>query len=526
MKQLLARTTQRKTTHSTSSNQRLLPVAFAVWLYAVSANICTGLFMPTQALAQGNTPQGLQGKATDPLACNLAESQKKFANTSKLEEVFDDLLLPHLQAQLPACQNNVAWLVWAGQTLMKAKQHLLAADYLERALMIDPDNKGAKLDYAIALAGSEQPEAAALLAQSLLKEKDIPEHLALSINGLLSRLTASQNNKNNFAGLLSFSTKENQGNYFNASQPLGNTSQHRFLASIKTGRDSNLLGAPNLSEMNIYFSGTPFSLPLDSSYLSQPGNYSRADVGWSTSQPLGGGAQWTAWAQARSRESAATVDARQQQAVAGGEYRTGLLSSVLGTTQALEFSAYASSQAAQVRSGSSLKYNAQTIGAGLLRANQVFGAKCESKAGAERQSRDMQSNAVLSGNYKGLSAQWFCQQPAGQAWLVVFTKGHDTNTDPARAGGKQSESTARVMAKVANVQAELEADYKKDSSIYSVLLGENVRKIARVGARLEWQASVSNYQLQAGLQWSYQKSNLQLFRQQNWGPYIGASRAW
>jgi hypothetical protein len=513
MQQVLAKAAVCATRHTTGFNKRLLPDALSVSLSAISAAILVGLLTPTQALSQVGSTQVLQGKAAEPLLCNADES------------IFEDVLLPHLQANLPACQNNVAWLVWAGQTLMKTKQHLLAADYLERALMIDPDNKGAKLDYAIALAGSEQPEAAVLLAQSLLKEQDIPEYLTISIKGLIARINQTQTSQRMFSGLLPEGAKQNWATSTSA-QSLGPASQHRFLAGIRTGRDSNLLGAPNLSEMNIYFSGTPFNLPLDSSYLSQPGNYSRADVGWNFSQPWGDGSQLTSWAQARTRQSASTAEARQQQTIAGAEYRTGSLSLPTGAPLTLGVSAYVSSQAAEVRSGTSLKYNAQTLGTGLLNASQVFGARCESKAGAEWQSRDMQSNAVLSGNYKGLSAQWFCQQPAGQAWLVVFTKGQDTNTDPARAGGKQSESTARVMAKVANLQAELEADYKKDSSIYSVLLGENVRKIARVGARLEWQASVSNYQVQAGLQWSYQKSNLQLFRQQNWGPYIGASRAW
>jgi hypothetical protein len=85
------------------------------------------------------------------------------------------------------------------------------------------------------------------------------------------------------------------------------------------------------------------------------------------------------------------------------------------------------------------------------------------------------------------------------------------------------------MVKVGAVLLELEADYKKDTSVYSVLLSDSVRKIARLGSRIEWQGTLAQFpqaQAQAGVQWSYQKSNLQLFRQQNWGPYIGLSRAW
>ena len=85
------------------------------------------------------------------------------------------------------------------------------------------------------------------------------------------------------------------------------------------------------------------------------------------------------------------------------------------------------------------------------------------------------------------------------------------------------------MGRWGAVLIDLEADLKKDRSIYSILLSDRPRKIARAGARIEWQSVLGAYpdvQVQAGLQWSHQKSNLQLFKQQNWGPYIGLSKAW
>jgi hypothetical protein len=85
------------------------------------------------------------------------------------------------------------------------------------------------------------------------------------------------------------------------------------------------------------------------------------------------------------------------------------------------------------------------------------------------------------------------------------------------------------MGRWGAVLVELEADFKKDSSVYSVLLSDGVRKIARAGSRIEWQGSLAAFphvQVQAGAQWSHQRSNLLLFRQQNWGPYFGLSRAW
>jgi len=448
----------------------------------------------------------------------------------KLGLSVEDTLLQHLQTQLSACQNNVAWLVWAGQTLMRAGQYLLASDYLERALMLEPDNKGAKLDYALSLAGSEQPEAALSLVRGLLQESDMPDHLRGAIKTLLARLEVPTK-----TWLSSWTANTN-------SSTAANGSAHRFYGGVKVGRDSNLLGAPNLTELSLNFSGIPFSLSLDSSYLSQSGNYARADVGWSYTQPapseggegggglFGGMGQLQAWAQARGRESSITPEAQQQQAIAGAEYRLKPFSPSSTSFYPLDqVGTYANTQALELRGGTSVKFAAQSLGFGLFKAASVQGAQCEAKLGAEFQKRDLVSNPILSGRYEGLSAQWFCQAEAGVAWLLAASTGSDKNTDPARAGGPQTETAARAMVKMSSLLLELEADYKKDTSVYSVLLSDSVRKIARLGSRIEWQGTLAQFpqvQAQAGVQWSYQKSNLQLFRQQNWGPYIGLSRAW
>ena len=85
--------------------------------------------------AQAQTPTSTPSQT----ACNLQARQDVFQKLPKtagangafakaLEAYTDAVLLPHLQAKLPECQNNVAWLVQAGQTLMAAQQYLLASD--------------------------------------------------------------------------------------------------------------------------------------------------------------------------------------------------------------------------------------------------------------------------------------------------------------------------------------------------------------------------------------------------------------
>jgi hypothetical protein len=424
-------------------------------------------------------------------------------SNAEQEALVEKQLLPSLQAQLPSCQNNVPWLMWAGQTLMQYKQYVLASDYIERALMLEPNNKGAKLEYALALAGSEQPDAAMSLVLSLRAEPDMPEHLKSSIGGLLTKLNAQQ----------SIARNGNDGSSSNPYAP-----QHKFYVSVKAGRDSNLLGAPNLSELSLNFSGFAFNLPLDGSYLSQPGHYTRTDAGWSRTHQTANGWLWQTWAHARRKSSAVSADVTQEQVSLGSELKS--------------TSFFTNLQGSGLQSGGGARYNTQTVavgyqkGFGVNSIGATDGWVCEFKLGPEWQNRNLSSNSALSGRYRGLVMQNMCQKGKDQALMLAASNGQDRNIDPNRAGGLQKETSARALLKWGPVLLEMEAEYKRDTGIYSLLLSENPRKIARLGGRLEWQKSLGDYAVQAGLQWSQQRSNLLLFQQKNSGPYLGLSRQW
>ena len=94
-----------------------------LWAVGILLGGLAGVFAPQSAQAQTQTSTPSQ------TACNPQASQDVFQKLSKaakangaftkaLEAYTDAVLLPHLQAKLPDCQNIVAWLVQAGQTLM------------------------------------------------------------------------------------------------------------------------------------------------------------------------------------------------------------------------------------------------------------------------------------------------------------------------------------------------------------------------------------------------------------------------
>ena len=132
-----------------NNNQAVLTSPQPVlWAVGILLGGLAGLFASQSAQAQTPTSTSSQ------IACNPQASQDVFQKLPKAarangafakasEAYTDAVLLPHLQAKLPDCQNNVAWLVQAGQTLMAAQQYLLASDYLERAIMLEPANQGA-----------------------------------------------------------------------------------------------------------------------------------------------------------------------------------------------------------------------------------------------------------------------------------------------------------------------------------------------------------------------------------------------
>lgn len=426
------------------------------------------------------------------------------------------MLEQQLQAQLPACQNNVGWLSGAGQALLRSGQHGLAADYIERALMLDPRSRELRLDYAMALAGSGQEDSAVLLLQALLTEPDMPTHLRTSLTATVQRLLVPP--------------------------APASASAHRVVASVRAGRDSNLLGAPNLSELGLTLGGQLITLPLDASYMSQPGHYVRSELGWSYTANSEQGLHWQTWAQLRDRHSPVVRAANLQQVSLGGEVRQSL--------------AYANVSAMRLQGQTGLHYNQTSAGAGLWRAVGQPAEQCLANAGAQWQNREVSSNPLLSGHYSGGVVQWICepQESSGAAlasWLAEVNWGQDRPTDPARAGGQQNETGLRMLfvtrhnplapavATLAPTLAaqfvrskwllEVEWNKKVDQNNYSELLGNVPRHISRASGRLEWQASLvqaPHWQVQAGVQWTHQKSNLQLFKLDSQGPYLALSRTW
>ena len=228
---------------------------------------------PTMAWAQ----------PADAALCDSGAGLQQLPGAAALEEQ-----LAQHHNNLPACQKNVAWLVFMGQGYNKLGRYSEAAEYLERALMLAPDDLSVQMQYALALAGTGDALASIYLLQDLQAQPALPAPLRAAVDREVARWSA----------------------------PIAQAQwQHRLYLHTRLGHDSNLLGTPNLTSLTLTLPGQSLQLPLDPSYLRTAGAYTRVDAGWVATK---GPWQWAA--SAGGRHSGSAPEAALQQLQASGEY--------------------------------------------------------------------------------------------------------------------------------------------------------------------------------------------------------------
>ena len=422
---------------------------------------------------------------------------------------------------LSQCQRDPAYLMALGQMLSRQGRYLEASDHLERALLFNPGLKEARVDYAIALAGTgDTPSALALLAD-LLAEPDLPPHLRAS---LLQQRTALAS----------------------AAQPAWQT---RLVATTRVGHDSNLSGAPNLGSLTLTIAGQPVLLPLDDTYQARAGAYARADLQLEARRQNPDGSQWNLLASLRTRQSPTVADTGTHTAdmvLEHSHYRP-----LAGTPHATGY--YASASAGLLQAQAGTRY--QALGAGLgwgALWGSGWARDCQTRLGAEAQQRQHHTNSILSGQYLGAAAVIACESPTGAQWLASLRAGQDAARNPDRPGGHQQQTSLRLAGYLplagwapaatdpaasatpwaalrnGGLLVDVEASHYRDATGYSPLLQNGaLRTLRRHTARVEYQFSVAKtLQWTLGAEWVQQRSSLDLFRLKSYSPYTALRTSW
>lgn len=151
-------------------------------------------------------------------------------------------VLTQLTSLMPECLDSTEYFALLGAAQLNSDRVPEALESLERALLVDPDNGAARVDYAQALYIAGQIFPALEINQSLLGRSDLPPNL-------LAMLLARE--------------KEWQGQ----------TRSRGLFAELSLGYDDNLNGAPSKNDFTLTLSGEPVSLALSSEYQPRSGPY-------------------------------------------------------------------------------------------------------------------------------------------------------------------------------------------------------------------------------------------------------------
>jgi tetratricopeptide (TPR) repeat protein len=159
----------------------------------------------------------------------------------------DEQLWPAtLQALRPLeteCLQSAEYFALLGAGQLNVGSLVPALESLERALLLDPQNGAAQVDYAEALYLSGQIFPALELNDDILQRSDVPEHLAAMIQ---ARQQAWRRQ----------------------------TRRRGFVTEIGLGYDNNLNSGPARNEITLTLSGEPIQLALDQAFQPVAAPYS------------------------------------------------------------------------------------------------------------------------------------------------------------------------------------------------------------------------------------------------------------
>ena len=147
-----------------------------------------------------------------------------------------------LSALMQRCLQSSEYFALLGAALLNIGSLSDALEALERALLLDPSNGGAQIDYAEALFRQGQLFSALELNQQILGRDDVPEYL----NPML------QQRQNDWQGM---------------------TRQMSVTGDLMAGYDINLNGAPSPDQITLTLSGDSVVLPLREQYQPIEGAY-------------------------------------------------------------------------------------------------------------------------------------------------------------------------------------------------------------------------------------------------------------
>lgn len=491
-------------------------------------------------------------------SCLVALSLTAHAQQSaSAQQPCDDpalLALPpdQLAEHLPRCEKNPAYLLQLGQARNRQHRYEQAADHLERALMLAPDQPATLLQYAIALAGSGDILSALNLMGDLRQRPDLPIPLRAELQALATRWTQRLQPPADM--LLPWIGSASA----NADTPQQTTA---LSAALTQGYDSNLQGASRLSALTLTLPDQSITLPIAPDQQPRAGAVLQAELRASHHRRMAGGGRWSLQGALQQRHTPALPDLSSTQAELQLDYTAAPIwqassaienvaknPSATSATSVLPGATWApwlTIGLAGLHTPGGTRYGGRSLSLGLERARSATRSgegDCTGRWAIDTQQRSLRHNPTLSSHYLGTSLQWQCTYAgASRQWLTALRAGRDRARDPGRPGGDQAQAGLRLgllapapalpgLALGGAPRWLLDADYtySRDARGYSPLLEEGrVRHSHRLTLRLEWQQPIAaGLQFVLGVESVTQNASLPLFRVRSHGLWLGMRGQW
>jgi hypothetical protein len=209
--------------------KKLLPVIVVLSL--------TGVVAHAQPQAQTQAPA-----QTPTQAQTCPDLAPLYAQTPEASRDEWETMLSQLRVLLPRCLDQSDYFALLGAAQLNTGRLGEALESLERALLLDPNNGAAQIDYAEALFVQGQLFSALDMNQMIISRGDVPESLRPFL----------QQRQRSWQSL---------------------TRQRGLLAEALVGYDDNLNGAPSPSQITLTLSGDSIQLPLSEAFRPIAGPY-------------------------------------------------------------------------------------------------------------------------------------------------------------------------------------------------------------------------------------------------------------
>lgn len=415
--------------------------------------------------------------------------------------------LQRLESARPQCIRHAGLLAVLGAIWLEESEPNQALIWLERALLLDPDNLGAQADHALALAALGEYEALQALALVWRGRTDVP----IALQQRLAQGTRRQS-----SDLLP---------QIQLGRTVGSEWASHRDATLMLGFETNLDHSPRLAEITLTPPEGQIDLPLLAPLRPRRGAAALTDLSWQVARSLSAGQIWRA---------GASLGARTAPNDRHTDWRHAQLATSVSQQQdrwrgQLEFSG------TWIAGPLSEPYRLLRVSASADRT--VLG--CVLRGSLESETRAQDETTLANGRTLGSSWTSLCPVPGSTAWTwgAALRVSVDKPSHSTRPGGTQRLAGigGRLAGKFGEglrIEASLKLNRLRDDEGYSPLLESNARRNLQ---QSHWSVEItkalpndfwSGAEAIAQVQGIKQASNLSVFRYTGVSMYSGIRWVW